>query len=92
MGIDVLNPVQADAKNMEPQKIKSEFGDKLAFHGGIDIIDTLPNGTPSQVQGEVKSRISTLGTKGGYILASSHHIQADTPLENIDAMYDINIR
>jgi uroporphyrinogen decarboxylase len=92
MGIDVLNPIQADAKDMDPQKIKNEFGDKLAFHGGIDIIDTLPNGTPSQVQEEVKSRISTLGNGGGYILASSHHIQGDTPLENILAMYDISIR
>jgi uroporphyrinogen decarboxylase len=92
MGIDVLNPVQADAKNMEPQRLKSEFGDKLAFHGGIDIIDTLPKGTPSQVQEEVKSRISTLGKGGGYIMASSHHIQGDTPLDNIYAMYDINIR
>jgi uroporphyrinogen decarboxylase len=92
MGIDVLNPVQADAKDMDPKKIKKEFGSQLAFHGGIDIIDTLPNGTPAQVQEEVKSRISTLGDGGGYILASSHHIQADTPLENIYAMYDIAIR
>ncbi|MBS3751381.1 MAG: hypothetical protein KGY39_07765 [Anaerolineales bacterium] len=92
MGIDVLNPIQADAKNMAPKTLKKEFGDKLAFHGGIDIIDTLPNGTPNQVQDEVKSRIAVLGERGGYILASSHHIQADTPLGNIHAMYDVDIR
>jgi len=92
LGIDVLNPVQADAKGMLPDKLKKEFGDRLSFHGGIDIIKTLPNGTPQEVGKEVKTRISQLGGGGGYILASSHHIQADTPLENIYAMYDFDMR
>jgi len=92
MGIDVLNPIQADAKDMEPVKLKTEFGDQLSFHGGIDIIKTLPFGTPNDVQDEVKTRIRQLGKNGGYVLASSHHIQSDTPLENIKAMYDPAIR
>ena len=92
MGVDVLNPIQADAKNMDPGKLKNEFGDQLAFHGGIDIIDTLPNGTEEEVQNEVRTRIQELSENGGYIVASSHHIQADTPLENILAMYDLKIR
>ena len=92
MGIDVLNPIQADAKDMDPVRLKAEFGDQLSFHGGIDIIKTLPFGTPTDVQNEVKTRISQLGENGGYVLASSHHIQSDTPLDNIDAMYDPLIR
>ena len=92
MGVDVLNPVQADAKDMAPDKLKSEFGKRLSFHGGIDIIKTLPKGTPDDVQNEVKARISQLGANGGYIMASSHHIQSDTPLENVKAMYDLDIR
>ena len=92
LGIDVLNPIQADAKDMHPLQLKNEFGDRLSFHGGIDIIQTLPNETPQGVQNEVKTRIRQLGTNGGYIMASSHHIQADTPLENIEAMYDLSIR
>ena len=92
MGIDVLNPVQADAKGMLPGNLKQEFGDRLSFHGGIDIIKTLPSGTTENVRDEVRERISQLGGDGGYILASSHHIQADTPLENIFAMYDLSIR
>jgi uroporphyrinogen decarboxylase len=92
MGIDVLNPIQADAKDMDPVRLKAEFGDKLSFHGGIDIIKTLPFGTPTDVQDEVQTRIKQLGKHGGYVLASSHHIQSDTPLDNIDAMYDPLIR
>ncbi|MCG3210952.1 MAG: hypothetical protein FOGNACKC_04588 [Anaerolineae bacterium] len=89
MGVDVLNPVQADAKGMAPEMLKREFGDRLAFHGGIDIIKTLPRGTVDDVKAEVAERIRVLGQNGGYVLASSHHIQSDTPLENVFAMYDL---
>ncbi len=89
MGVDMLNPVQADAKGMEPEMLKREFGDRLSFHGGIDIIKTLPHGTMDEVKAEVAERIRVLGQNGGYVLASSHHIQSDTPLENVFAMYDL---
>lgn len=92
MGVDVLNPVQADAKGMEPEGLKADFGDKLSFHGGIDIIETLPKGTVDDVRAEVSERIRVLGKDGGYVLCSSHHIQSDTPLENVLAMYDLALR
>lgn len=89
MGIDVLNPIQPDAEGMELSGLKKDFGRRLCFHGGIDIKETLPNGTPDEVRAEVSDRVSKLGEDGGYILASSHHIQSDTPLENVLAMYDL---
>ena len=92
MGVDVLNPVQADAAGMEPQRLKDEFGDRLSFHGGIDIIKTLPRGSAEDVRGGGGGRIRVLGRNGGYILASSHHIQSDTPLANVFAMYDMALR
>jgi len=92
MGVDVLNPVQADAAGMDPQRLKDEFGDRLSFHGGIDIIKTLPKGRVADVKAEVAERRRVLGKNGGYILASSHHIQSDTPLENVFAMYDMDGR
>lgn len=92
MGVDVLNPVQPGVKGMEFNRLKSEFGDKLSFHGGIDIVKTLPTGSEEDVRHEVHESIQTLGKDGGYIMASSHHIQAGTPLANIMAMYEINLR
>ncbi len=89
MGISLLNPVQADAAGMEPQRLKDEFGDRLSFHGGIDIIKTLPKGTEADVRAEVAERMRVLGKQGGYVMASSHHIQSDTPLANVFAMYDL---
>jgi uroporphyrinogen decarboxylase len=32
--------------------------------------------------------INILGTKGGYVLASVHNIQAEVPPENIVAMFE----
>ncbi len=92
MGIDLLNPIQPDAKNMAGYKLKAEFGDRLSFHGGIDIIKTLPRGTAEEVRAEVRERVQGLGKNGGYILASSRHIQPDTPLANVLAMYEVGLR
>ena len=92
MGVDLLNPVQADAAGMDPQRLKDEFGDRLSFHGGIDIIKTLPRGSVGDVKAEVAERMRVLGRNGGYILASSHHIQSDTPLDNVYAMYNLTGR
>ena len=87
MGIDVLNPLQPRATGMDMTRIKAEFGDRLSFHGGVDIQHTLPHGSPTEVWNEVRERCTVLGTGGGYICTSAHYIQADTPLENIVALY-----
>jgi len=92
IGIDVLNPVQPDATGMDHPRLKEEFGSRLSFHGGIDIIRTLPSGTPADVRQEVRRRIAELGGDGGYIMAGSHHIQSDTPLQNVYAMYELGNR
>jgi len=89
MGIDVLNPIQANCPGMEMEGLKRDFGKQLCFHGGIDNQDILPHGTPEQVRAEVRRAIDTLATDGtGYILAPCHNLQAVTPVENILAMYD----
>jgi hypothetical protein len=46
----------------------------------------------ADVRHEVRERVQVLGRQGGYIMASSHHIQSDTPLANIFAMYDVALR
>jgi uroporphyrinogen decarboxylase len=92
LGVDILDPIQVAAEGMDPAGLKRDFGDKLAFHGGICTQRTLPFGTPEDVRRSVQDRIATLGIGGGYILASTHDISADTPPENIVAMYDPALR
>ena len=72
---------------MDMQNIKDTFGGRVAFHGGIDIQRTMPFGTTAEVNDEVRSRCQILGKGGGYVCTSAHYIQADTPIENVLALY-----
>ena len=87
-GMEILNPIQPLASDMDLGELKAEYGDKLAFFGGIDIQNVLPYGTPEDVENEIKLRISQAGANGGLILAPAHNIQADTPVENILKMHE----
>ena len=87
LGVDILNPVQVQAADMDTARLKRNFGKNLAFWGGIDTQQVLPFGTPEDIRQEVRQRISDLAPGGGYVLASVHNIEADVPGENIWAMY-----
>ncbi len=86
-GVEVLNPIQVLAEGMDPARLKREFGTHLAFHGAIDIQQTLPTGTPDDVRREVRKRVVQMGPNG-YVLSPSHALQSDIPPANIVAMYE----
>ena len=86
-GVEILNPVQVSAANMDTAELKKRFGRNLSFWGAVDTYDVLPNGTPRDVEAEVRRRITDLGTGGGYVMAPVHNICADVSPENIVAMY-----
>jgi uroporphyrinogen decarboxylase len=89
IGINVLNPVQCNCPGMNPLELKKEFGQDLAFMGGVDTQGVLPNGTADQVRAataQLREGMTTDG--GGYILAASHTVPPETPDENIFARYD----
>ncbi len=90
-GVDILNPVQPGVTNMEPWRLKREFGDRLSFHGGIDVVKVLPKLSPAGVKAVVREVMATFAQGGGYILAASHNIQDDTPPANVAAMYQAGL-
>jgi uroporphyrinogen decarboxylase len=83
-GIELLNPVQVSAADMDTARLRREFGRRLAFWGAVDSQQVLPHGTPAAVRAEVARRVQDLGP--GYIPCSVHNIQAEVPPENILAM------
>ena len=89
MGLDVLNPIQPNCPGMDPIELKREFGKKLAFMGGIDTQDLIPRGTLEDIKREVTRLVDIMSDGGGYILAASHTIPPETPMDNIFAMYDV---
>jgi uroporphyrinogen decarboxylase len=86
IGVDVLNPIQPSARQMDSFQLKKEFGDRLCFHGAMDV-QTVLNQDEATVRADVRKRIQALGPGGGFILGPCNHIQHDIPPENVVAMY-----
>ena len=88
-GIQVLDPIQPRAADMGPAELHEAFGGKIAFHGGIDVQEVLPNGSVEQVKEHTRSVIAALhGWDGGYICSPSHTVQADVPVGNLTAILE----
>ncbi len=86
VGVQVLNPIQVAAADMDTHRLRREFGKHLVFWGAIDTQRVLPRGTPDDVRAEVVRRVKDLSP--GYIPASVHNIQAEVPPQNIVAMFE----
>jgi len=87
-GLDVLQSIQPEAAGMSLPALKARFGRALCFHGGISIQRTMPFGTPDTIRAEVRAITETIGADGGYIYCTAHNVQADTSVENVQALLD----
>jgi uroporphyrinogen decarboxylase len=90
IGMNVLNPIQANCPGMDALELKREFGRDIAFMGGVDTQELLPHASAAEVRRATQRLIDGMTADGGgYILAASHTISPETPLENIFAMYEV---
>jgi uroporphyrinogen decarboxylase len=88
-GVQILNPVQISAQDMEPSALKEKYGRELVFWGGaIDAQRILPRATPGAVRQAVRANLEAFKPGGGYVFNNVHNIQAGIPPENIVALYD----
>ena len=76
---------------MEPETLKTNYGERICLHGGIDTQYLLPRGTPDEVRDEVRGRLEILGEGGGFIMAPCHVLQIDVPTDNILAMSETGL-
>jgi uroporphyrinogen decarboxylase len=86
IGLDVFNPFQPDV--MDLYAIKRQFGERLAFYGGMSVQHTLPHGSPEQIRAEARRLMQEIGRGGGFIIAPSHHMPGDIPMENMVAFIE----
>jgi hypothetical protein len=94
-GFDIINPVQINAKGMDPVSLKEEFGNDVVFWGGgIDTQVVLPSATPEEVRTHVLRQCEIMGRHGGFVFNSVHNVQANVPIENlvaaINAVHEYN--
>jgi len=88
-GLDIIQPVQTTARDMDPAILKREYGrDICLWGGGCDTQTVLPRGTPQDVAADVRKRTAVLAPGGGFVFQQVHNVMADVPPENIVAMLD----
>ena len=88
-GFDVINPVQTSCRDMEPARLKREFGRDITFWGGgADTRHLLNHGTPADVRRDVLERLAIFAPGGGFVFNTIHNILPDVPPQNVVAMFD----
>jgi uroporphyrinogen decarboxylase len=85
-GVDVIHPIQALAKGMEPNRLKDDFGDRVSFCGGVDAQNLLVTGSGEQVREKVRELCGIFPT--GLVISPSHEaILPDIKPENIKELF-----
>ncbi|MCP3972260.1 MAG: hypothetical protein GY717_18450 [Rhodobacteraceae bacterium] len=89
-GADILNPVQTSTSGMEDTAaLKARFGDRLAFHGAMDVQQMMPGATLDELKWEIARRMTDLGPDGGFIIAPCHNIGHDIAPQQTIAYFDL---
>lgn len=88
-GVDGLHAVQPSCVGMDLATLKSKYGRRLLFNGGIDSHHVLMDGTPDTVRRRTREVLDIMAPGGGYIAGASHdYMLEETPVENVLAMFD----
>ena len=85
IGVEMLNPLEIKA-GMDPFKLKTLYGDRLAFHGGINaqLWDD-----PDRVRAEIERIVPAMMQGGGYVFASDHSIPNSVSYETMRMISDL---
>ena len=85
-GMDILNPVQPECMN--PAEIYGKYNDRIAFWGCIGTQTTMPFGTADDVKKRTRELIDLCRERGRLVLAPTHLLEPEVPLENVEAFVD----
>ena len=87
IGLDCYQTFQPEIYDIA--LMKRLYGSKLTFWGGISTQQCLPQMTPEQLKAEIIRVVTLLREDGGLIIAPTHSMPFDIPVENILAMIDV---
>jgi uroporphyrinogen decarboxylase len=86
IGLDIYQTVQPELYDL--RTLKSEFGDRLTFWGGISTQRDLPFDPPDVLRQKIDDTIAVMGASGGYIAGPTHRLPPDIPFENIQTLIE----
>ena len=86
--LDGLQALQPSARDMDPTRLKADFGKKMVFNGCIDTQYVLIEGTPDLVRTKTRETLEIMKPGGGYIASPSHdYLLPETPIDNVITLY-----
>jgi len=77
IGIDMLNPLEVKA-GVDPLALKAQYGDRLAFHGGLNAV---LYAKPEELWAEMRRVIPGMKKNGGYVASTDHSVPDSVGLE-----------
>lgn len=89
IGVDILNPMQVSADDMDPLELKRDFGGDICFWGGgVDTQHVLEPGPPEQIREDVRRNLNAFAPCGGFIFSTIHNVQPNIPPEHYIVMWE----
>jgi uroporphyrinogen-III decarboxylase len=85
LGADGLNPIERNGCN-DIFEIRRQYPHKLLF-GNVCCAQTLPHGTPGDVEDETLELVEKIGPQGGILIGSSSEVHDLVPVANTVTMY-----
>jgi uroporphyrinogen decarboxylase len=88
-GYDALNPMERKAKDNDPYRFAEQYGDRLAFVGGLDarVFETNDRGI---IEREVSAYIEGMKARGArLVFASDHSISTNTRYDSYRYALDV---
>jgi uroporphyrinogen decarboxylase len=89
IGLDGLQSLQPDARDMAPARLKALYGRDIVLNGCLDTHRLLIRGTPDLVRSETRAVLEIMKPGGGYIASPSHdYLLPETQVDNVVALYE----
>jgi len=86
-GVNIIDPLQTDTKDINLSELKSKFHGKIAFHGGICFEKHIASPIEN-IRKEVKQIVSIMGAGGGYIMSPTTIVTNEIPLNNVLTIFE----
>jgi len=85
IGVDMLNPLEVKA-GMDPIRLKQQYGDKIALHGGINAVNFTDM---DALEEEMRRVVPVVKQNGGYVLSSDHSVPDSVSLKDFQRFVDL---
>lgn len=86
-GLDCLQPLEQKA-GMDLVELKKQFGDELAFMGGIDV-RAMADPDPQVIEDEIRTKIPPAIRGGGYIYHSDHSVPNNVSFSRYERVLEL---